>query len=1771
MVEVNDVLANLEDNQPDSNSFDVDSVLANLEDSPQQPQRETVKPAVQDRLSSAMAAVDISDGFSVNAPEPELAYPSMEEVATELVTPQNERQYQSPDDMIEEVRPEWEYSAPVQAGFKPEHLEKMIPLSHIAKENTGGELQQAIARLSDNNLYDNMTVSTGEIDGIYSPTFSPGGPRFKRRPLNDKERGDQMAKDIRLVQQYFDKPRQYSDTVTQGFTPEQIQQWELDGEIGAVEGVENMTDKDWLEKVPLAGMVFSLKHSGELMSAVDRLSEPNRYDEMTVNSGRHENTGYNPYYAGGRMSVPVKRKMTEDEQLAQMEKDIDLISEYLEKRAELEVRGTTLGNDVLQGIFEMPDFLATFMASGPAGAIVKKGVGKTVLNAAVKKLGKKAVVKLLKKKGIMAGLKAAGSMLDAGGRMAVQAPEIVSNAITDNIDSGEYNLTEHGLDIFKDREKMSSSLIRSIGDMYIENLSELSGPALSKVGGKITGKIGDFIEYHDLPGGKLGRKFLQKLEKMYKSKFPEGDFAELMRDKMKFGGFVEEYSEEVWGDFLRGVFNVEDFGAGENSDMGDRLSGFASQQTDMRQILTTAGVLAAPGGVRHAASLLQNRHKNRLDDKAVDKSLERQDKLSGHVYQGMSETESDYQIYENAGHMNNAKATRDNNTERIMAPLNNRIQMRDMGMGLKKGTITTRNQKTALGVAQMYNSAYDDADATIRQIGNGRWQVTVRRSPKISRTEGRGTSTQIDTTGKLMPLDLQLEDFSNENNTINPERGPKQIEAGRSGQDVINSNQPDNQIADNTSVDIGAEGRYDNQHSETTVEGGHQSESWFDDDYEVVYDPSLDKKDIPLEDQFIMSSDTSDWEMLGDLGLELEDIAEGADQNISDRAEAIFMQPKKKQPPKRDITIFQAGSNADGKALEGREQVVDELPESFESNSYELPKPNQIGDVELTEKQMANLQERVNKQKKPMWARLDKSGRPFLTSKRPKKGPFLELEPQKPVKKNKKSKSVSPKAEVQQKANEDYMNRLANEVHTGNITQEQAERSAKTWGKANIDGEDSGLEALEQAVERVGESQDTDPVAAEIKDIEDRIWQYDMQDRQTDAQRKIIRELNDRLRKLKKQQKGDDDETGGSTAKLPDKPDDSGDGVVDQKQKSKSVDTQKSKKVIGKKKKAAKNVKQEPEKNSHIKYDSKLHKLTGNIREDDDYGDFAEAEVVAGPDKGKTIEIPVSMYDKDVKTVNTMLERLRQNTVNVADGQIEDIIEQANKQGRELDVRDVTPYVPGISLRHIEDGSVDKDILPYAYENLRKTFAAFDKLDEFEKTGIKSYTPTTAHGWQITDIAVGDKVCVSGSKTYKTVKKVDHGHNTIVVGNNTMNIDGIVDVKGKKPSGKRLSDKYPDYSDSINEGDIYIHSRFGKPGYYFRGDTPHQINDKWYKTEAEVIEAQREYLKDKGVEQSEPGKVDDAELNQGQKRAKAIAQLELNENGEPYSGHHNESVLKEYSGLKEPSWHEGDKASHEKWIKAADEIGMGKKVRKKLWIAFKDYPKAKQKWLKPLVESVIPEVEETARKNREKNAEFAKKATGYIGQSNSNEKISKKVVKKQSDDYGFGTIDYSLTDDHTGGYYKYQSGKTMKTASGRTTKPVPQIDTSTRQKAKNSQKRINSWLRSEAILEAKSRRDSLNERIYVNEDPKKFAPATLDMIQDYIFNPENASQSGKVDIFKDPNRKPQERTEPWQFTKTEYMKHITVKGDKIYFMGKELTDMLRKAQKKDAENLYKHW
>jgi N12 class adenine-specific DNA methylase len=82
---------------------------------------------------------------------------------------------------------------------------------------------------------------------------------------------------------------------------------------------------------------------------------------------------------------------------------------------------------------------------------------------------------------------------------------------------------------------------------------------------------------------------------------------------------------------------------------------------------------------------------------------------------------------------------------------------------------------------------------------------------------------------------------------------------------------------------------------------------------------------------------------------------------------------------------------------------------------------------------------------------------------------------------------------------------------------------------------------------------------------------------------------------------------------------------------------------------------------------------------------------------------------------------------------------------------------------------------------------------------------------------------------------------------------------------------------------------------------------------------------------------------------------------------------------------------------------------------------------------------------------------------------------------------------------KMAEGERRTTLSGRQTTPFPVVDLSTPRKSKATLKRLDHWLRENAIDEAESRGDDFNAQQFRSEDPENLPPASKDAMNDYLF------------------------------------------------------------------------
>lgn len=150
--------------------------------------------------------------------------------------------------------------------------------------------------------------------------------------------------------------------------------------------------------------------------------------------------------------------------------------------------------------------------------------------------------------------------------------------------------------------------------------------------------------------------------------------------------------------------------------------------------------------------------------------------------------------------------------------------------------------------------------------------------------------------------------------------------------------------------------------------------------------------------------------------------------------------------------------------------------------------------------------------------------------------------------------------------------------------------------------------------------------------------------------------------------------------------------------------------------------------------------------------------------------------------------------------------------------------------------------------------------------------------------------------------------------------------------------------------------------------------------------------------------------------------------------------------------------------------------------------------------------------------------TGAVQPDNSGEKTPEEVPPVQGVDgqQGNGVPVVQSADEvrrgEVGG--KLAEGEVVMTASGRKTTPFPKVDSDNERKTKNTLKRVDEWLISNAVEEAKSRGDDFNLRQFENMNLKNLSPADKDSAEMYLFGENQAPVVKK--ILKPLNPKPEE-------------------------------------------------
>jgi len=255
----------------------------------------------------------------------------------------------------------------------------------------------------------------------------------------------------------------------------------------------------------------------------------------------------------------------------QKSRDMIKLQEYLFKTAEKEARGTTIGGQIYGGVAELPSFLGEFLMTGGAAALGKQAVAKGA-KAAIRKGVKGAVAKT--------AMRGAGWVAGAGARTVAMPHRVAKQYLERRVQKelgDQFKVTDKGVKTLQEaEEKPFTSFMKAYGDVLIENMSEVAGQGISKVGKKF------------VPKG-MGRAF-QKFASKY---IPKNKMSELWT-KAGYHGILEEIGEERLGDFMRGVTGV----TGE----GNVFERVVQSVPDGEQMLVEFGVFVVPGAMQVATT-----------------------------------------------------------------------------------------------------------------------------------------------------------------------------------------------------------------------------------------------------------------------------------------------------------------------------------------------------------------------------------------------------------------------------------------------------------------------------------------------------------------------------------------------------------------------------------------------------------------------------------------------------------------------------------------------------------------------------------------------------------------------------------------------------------------------------------------------------------------------------------------------------------------------------------------------------------------------------------------------------------------------------------------------------------------------------------------------------------------------------------------------------------------------------------------------------------------
>ena len=263
------------------------------------------------------------------------------------------------------------------------------------------------------------------------------------------------------------------------------------------------------------------------------------------------------------LAVPVSPASVDD-----MEKyDKKVVDNFYNQLAERSVRDTTFWGKLAQQAPELVQFLGEMYLSGGSGTVGRKVV-KEAISEGIEKVAKEGIEQGTKKWLLKRGVEELGGIAGAAtGRTMVNPLHSMDNISQERLS----NYLETGKT--DDLKALKNGVLQT----YFEFFGEESGSLLTKTGGTLFNKVRNH----------LPESFVRGIDNMRKvgDKVHANKMAKAMKHKLKVGGFVEEWAEEDFTNFLNAVA-----GSGDWSDVAGPYTDL--EQAGLRGV--TLGAMQAP-------------------------------------------------------------------------------------------------------------------------------------------------------------------------------------------------------------------------------------------------------------------------------------------------------------------------------------------------------------------------------------------------------------------------------------------------------------------------------------------------------------------------------------------------------------------------------------------------------------------------------------------------------------------------------------------------------------------------------------------------------------------------------------------------------------------------------------------------------------------------------------------------------------------------------------------------------------------------------------------------------------------------------------------------------------------------------------------------------------------------------------------------------------------------------------------------------------------------